>query len=146
MATVFQTSNFEPNETRENMKPSSMEPDDARRFIRDLMVGVYNRVRSMPKENFTRPNPPSPSVSNSERAKQYYGYECYQLLSGIEAALNRWDESGQDVKELKQQYSGTFVEGVEIGERLAVYEGTDFTFTKESSDENSSGFTFTKNE
>jgi hypothetical protein len=48
------------------------------------------------------------------------------------------------MREMKEKYGGKFVEGVEIGERLAVYEGTDFDFTVEKSDENSSDFSFTE--
>jgi hypothetical protein len=61
------------------------------------------------------------------------------------AALEKWDESGEDVQELKDEYGGTFIEGVKIGERLAVYEGRDFNFTAgEVSNSDDSKFTFTQ--
>jgi len=145
MAKAVQTSISEPDETRENMKPSSMEPDDCRTFIYDIVSGMYGRVRHMDAERFKSPdNHPSPNTPSSERAKQFYGIECYQILSGVEAALDNWRRSGHAMREMKEKYGGKFVEGVEIGERLAVYEGTDFDFTVEKSDENSSDFSFTE--
>lgn len=135
----------EPDEPRENMEPSEMEPDDARAFIRDLMAGIHNRVMEMPDEHFNKPDDVH-HLPNHERAKQYYGNDRYQLLSGIQAALREWDESGSNTEELKEKYGGRFVEGVEIGERLAVYTGSDFTFTTgedQDSDEDSK-FTFTQ--
>jgi len=135
----------EPDNPRESMEPSEMEPDDARQFIRDLMRGMHNRVQEMPEERFNIPDDVR-HVPNMERAKQYYGNDRYQLLSGIQAALREWDESGSNTEELKEKYGGRFVEGVEIGERLAVYTGSDFTFTSgddQDSDEDSK-FTFTQ--
>jgi hypothetical protein len=149
MATVIRRAIGEPDETREDMEPSSMEPDDGRDFIYDLIRGMYSRVREMDADRFESPdNHPSPNTPTSERAKQFYGVECYQILSGIEAALDNWDESGQDVQELKEKYGGKFVEGVQIGERLAVYQGSDFRFTEgsntdDSNEDTDNKFTFT---
>lgn len=137
----------EPDNPRESMEPSEMEPEDARQFIRDLMRGMHNRVQEMPEERFNIPDDVR-HVPNMERAKQYYGNDRYQLLSGIQAALREWDESGSNTEELKEKYGGRFVEGVEIGERLAVYSGSDFTFSSggepSSASENESKFTFTQ--
>jgi hypothetical protein len=126
------------------MEPSEMDPDDARKFILDLMRAVYNRMNEMPDDEFTKPDgyhhlPPM------EKAKQFYGTEKIQLLSGIESALREWDESGDGTAELKEKYQGAFVEGVEIGERLAVYQGSDFTFSQGSNtDDGDSKFTFSQ--
>lgn len=94
----------------------------------------------MPEDEFIIPDD-NYHVPSYEKAKQYYGNEQEQLLSGIEAGLTEWDESGRSTKELKEKYSGKFRDGVEIGERLAVYEGRDFTFT-EPEDMSESKFTF----
>ena len=120
-----------------------MEPDDSRQFICDLMSGINNRVHNMPDERFEKPDGVG-AVPNMERVKQYYGNDRYQLLSGIQAALREWDDSGKSVQELKNKYGGRFVEGVEIGERLAVYSGSNFTFSQDSNTENNSKFSFTQ--
>lgn len=118
-------------ECRSSMEPSDLEPDDARKLIEDIMSGVYKRMLEMDDSSYYDLNEfPADDMPSSERAKQYYGNDTYQLLSGIEAALREWDESGDDVQELKEKYSGRFVDGVEIGERLAVYQGSDFTFSE----------------
>lgn len=118
----------EPDNPRTSMEPSALEPDDARKLFYHLVVGIRARMNELSRDKFTdSPNQPLPT---NEKAKQHYGNDEYQLLAGIEAALREWDESGQDVQELKEKYGGTFVEGVEIGERLAVYEGRDFTFVE----------------
>jgi hypothetical protein len=84
MGRAIQTSIPEPVETRENMKPSSMQPDDCWRFIYDLISGMHGRVRHMDAERFKSPeNHPSPNTPSSERAKQFYGIECYQTLLGV---------------------------------------------------------------
>lgn len=122
-------SNPQPDNPRESMEPSSLDPSDARLFFHDIMLGAHGRMRDMDDDKFTDPrNHPGAQVPNSERAKQYYGNDVYQYLSGVQAALREWDSSGEDVKELKEKYGGEFVSGVELGERLAVYEGRDFTF------------------
>ena len=134
-------------ETRDSMEPSDMEPEDARQFIQDLMSGIHQRMHKMPDERFKPTGGYGGQVPNMERAKQYYGNDRYQLLSGIQAALREWDDSGSNTEELKDKYGGRFVDGVEIGERLAVYSGSDFTFTageSENSDESESKFTFTQ--
>ena len=120
-----------------------MSPDDARKFIRDLMSAVYSRMQELPDDQFERPDDYT-HVPPMEKAKQYYDNDTIQLLSGIDAGLKNWDESGEGTAELKEKYGGKFVEGVEIGERLAVYEGRDFTFTtgEDKSDESHSKFTF----
>jgi len=140
----------EPDNPRQDMEASDLEPDDARQFIRDLMRGLHERVQNMPDERFNKPDDVH-HIPNGERAKQYYGNDRYQLLSGIQAALREWDESGSNTEELKEKYGGRFVEGVEIGERLAVYTGSDFTFTSGSNDgqtdsteSSDSKFTFTQ--
>jgi hypothetical protein len=130
------------------MDPSEMEPEDARQFICELMRGMHNRVQEMDEDHFNIPYDVR-HVPNMKRAKQYYGNDRYQLLSGIQAALREWDESGSNTEELKEEYGGRFVEGVEIGERLAVYSGSDFTFsqgsnTDDSDEDSSSKFTFTQ--
>lgn len=128
----------EPDNPRQNMESSDMEPDDARQFIADLMNGIHNRMNEMPDDEFA----PERKLSTSHNmAKQYYGNDEYQLLSGIQAALREWDESGREIDKLKEQYGGRFVDGVEIGERLAVYSGSDFQFS-EGSDSEESKFTF----
>jgi hypothetical protein len=55
--------------------------------------------------------------------------------------MDNWDESGREIEELKERYAGKFVDGVEIGERLAVYEGRNFEFTTGSNNDESN-FTF----
>lgn len=133
----------EPDNPRQSMEPSDMSPDDARQFFGDLMIGIHRRAGSLPDGVVTVPEGQS-HMPSSERAKQYYGNDQYQLLSGIQAAIREWDESGSDVRELKEKYGGRFVEGVEIGERLAVYQGSDFEFTAgESEDTDESNFDFT---
>lgn len=133
----------EPDNPRENMEPSDLEPDDARQFIIDLMSAVYDRMRELPDDDFEKPDRFN-HIPPMEKAKQFYGNDTIQLLSGIEAALREWDESGQGTGELKEQYGGEFVRGVEIGERLAVYQGSDFSFStgEDDPDESESKFTF----
>lgn len=137
---------WEPDNPRENMEPTDMNPEDARIFLMDLYNHMNRKLNRMDEDEFiTTADMYSPPVS--ERGKQYYGSKQYQLLSGIVAALNQWDEYADDVQELKEEYGGKFVEGVEIGERLAVYEGRDFTFTEEEgseSDDSDGKFTFTE--
>lgn len=134
---------YEPDNPRQSMEPEAdMEPEDARRFIQDLESGMYGRVKQMPDDVFDMSDAPQVAPS-SEKAKQYYGSEKWQLLSGISAAILRWDESGEDIAEMKEKYGGKFVEGVEIGERLAVYQGTDFEFSAgENDSDEDSKFTF----
>jgi hypothetical protein len=146
---LFANRVMEPDNPRTSMEPSDMEPDDARQFMHDLVLGIHERAANMEKELFHKPDGHTGPLRDMERAKQYYGNDRYQILSGIQAALREWDESGREVQELKEKYGGKFVEGVEIGERLAVYEGSDFEFTAGTSsgaDENESGgkFTFTE--
>jgi polyhydroxyalkanoate synthesis regulator phasin len=134
----------EPENPRQNMELSDMSPDDARQFIHDLMTGIYSRMQKLDSENFND-REIQVTTQKAERAKQWYGNDTYQLLSGIQAALREWDESGRDVQELKEQYGGKFVKGVEIGERLAVYQGSDFTFTEgeeDTSDESTFDITY----
>jgi len=120
-----------------------MDPDDARAFIRDLLDAIVERARQLPD------SPDRVTPHAAERAKQHYGNDVYQLFAGIEAALMNWDASGKNTEELREEYGGRFVTGVEIGERLAVYEERDFEFTGSSGDgaESSSAsekFTFTQ--
>lgn len=132
-----------PDNPRQSMKPSDLGPDDARAFVDAIQIGMRERVRSMPDSKFTHPDGRPPAYS--EMCKQHYGNNVYQLFAGIVAALDQWDESGRDIQELKDKYGGKFVEGVEIGERLAVYEGRDFTFVQETDDNSDkSKFTFVK--
>lgn len=144
----------EPDVPRESIEPEAdMEPDDARQFIFDLTTGIHHRMNELPDDDFEKPDKYH-HLPAMEKAKQYYGNHRWQLFSGIEAALRAWDESGEETAELKEKYGGKFIEGVDIGERLAVYEGRDFTFvgsngsqtdSAESSenDSNDSKFTFT---
>lgn len=111
-----------------------MEPDQARQFIFDLNRAMHERVREMSDDRFTSPEGQKRLVP-MEKQKQYYGSHRWQLLAGIEAALREFDASKHDVEELKDRYDGTFVEGVEIGERLAVYEDRDFTFKASNGDQ-----------
>lgn len=60
-----------PLHPRQDMEPSGMEPEDARQFIRDLMMGVHHRVQNMPDDRFNKPDDLR-HISNGERAKQYY--------------------------------------------------------------------------
>ncbi len=107
---------------------SELKPDDARQLMLDIEIGIYTRVSAMNRDAFTIDvNQPLPS---SEKGKQHYGNDVFQLFEGITAALRNWDESGNKVKELKEDYGGKFVTGVEIGERLAVYEDRDFKFVQ----------------
>lgn len=117
-----------------------MEPEDARQFIRDVLRGIHNRMNELPDEQFTIPEKHRHAPAG-EKAKQHYGNDEYQLLAGIQAALREWDESGREIQKLKDKYGGRFVDGVEIGERLAVYSGSDFDFS-EGSDSEESKFTF----
>lgn len=131
-----------PDNPRQSMEPSDLSPDDARKFIKDLMSAIYDRMNEMPESEFNKPDGYH-HIPPMEKAKQYYGNEKIQLLSGIEAALREWDESGDGTAELKEKYQGAFVEGVEIGERLAVYQGSDFNFTEPEPDEDDGpDFTF----
>jgi hypothetical protein len=125
------------------MEPSDLGPDDARKLIEDIEHAIHERARQIDDDKIDFSDYSTDTVPTMERVKQYYGNDTYQLISGIRAALREWDESGDDVQELKDKYSGKFVDGVEIGERLVVYEGRDFTFVQEE-DNNSdeSKFTF----
>jgi len=131
----------EPDNPRTSMEPSDMEPDDARQFMHDLVRYIHNRMDHLPNDGFIIPE--DTLVTSQEKAKQHYGNDTYQLLAGIKAALREWDESGRDVKELKERYGGKFVEGVEIGERLAVYQGSDFDFSMGEGDDKTN-FAFVK--
>lgn len=132
--------NRTPDDPRESMGPEAdMSPDDAREFVFELTRGMAHRVHEMPDDAFTFPENQH-HLPPAEKQKQHFGEEPVQLLSGIEAALREWDESGKNIQDLKDKYSGTFVEGVEIGERLAVYEGRDFSFSEPEDD--SPDFTF----
>lgn len=136
----------EPDNPRQSMEPTDMEPDDARQFIKDLESALISRVRAMPDDEFEKP-PQKTYAGDTSRAKQYFGNDTYQLISGIVAALRNWDESGEETQELKEEYGGRFVDGVEIGERLAVHQGSDFTFVggeDDESQEKESKFTFTQ--
>jgi hypothetical protein len=125
------------------MEPTDMDPDDARYYIEDLYHYAVSRLNKLPKEHYDPEDLSAPPLS--EKGKQHYGEDTYQLLSGMAAALEKWDESGEDVQELKDEYGGTFIEGVKIGKRLAVYEGRDFNFTAgEVSNSDDSKFTFTQ--
>lgn len=132
-----------PDNPREDMEPSDMSPDDARKFFEDLLFGINSRAREVPDSEFNFPDN-NRTLPQMERAKQHYGNEKWQLLAGIEAAIREWDESGQGIRDLKDKYSGRFIDGVEIGERLAVYQGSDFTFSagENETDDSDSKFTF----
>lgn len=117
-------------ECRSSMEPSDLEPDDARKLMEDIEHAIHERARQIDDDKIDFSDYSTDTVPTMERAKQHYGNDTYQLFSGIRAALREWDESGKDVKKLKEQYGGKFVDGVEIGERLAVYQGSDFTFSE----------------
>jgi len=120
-----------------------MKPDGARQFFRDLVRGMHNRMHEMPADGFETPETYN-HFPASEKAKQHYGNDVWQLFAGIEAAVARWEESGEDTAELRERYGGRFVKGVRIGERLAVYQGRDFTFIDMSGNEtNDDGCRFT---
>lgn len=130
-ATSFHTSR-DPQNPRQDMQPTEMNPDEARRYIREMFLAMRSRVNSMAKSNSGNMGTPA---NSREKMEDHFGKDTYQLFSGITAALRQWDESGEDVKELKDEYGGTFVEGVEIGERLAPYEGREFEFPEVEDDE-----------
>ena len=131
---------FEPDKPRQSMEPSDLDPDDARKFIKALTHAIHERVRQMPDYQFKSPD--SMVISTREKAKQHYGNTRIQFLTGIDAALREWDESGQGIKDLKEEYGGDFIRGVEVGERLAVYQGTEFDFTDTSEEDSENKFTF----
>lgn len=124
-----------------------MEPDDARQFFFDLVQAMHNRMNELSDDKFNKPYGYK-NIPPMEKAKQHYGTDKVQFFVGLEAALRQWDESGEKTKELKDKYQGAFVEGVKIGERLAVYQGTEFTFSsqkeEEQSDESGGKFTFSQ--
>jgi hypothetical protein len=125
-----------PENPRQSMEPSELSPDDARELIRDFVTGMSQRGGAMPNESFNHDN----HIQRYEKIRAYYS-DTYKFLNGISAAMDNWDESGREIEELKERYAGKFVDGVEIGERLAVYEGRNFKFTTGSNNDESN-FTF----
>lgn len=123
-----------PDNPRQSMRPKAdMSPDDARRFLDDLQSGMFNRAQNMSDDGFEQPKSFDVDwIPIDEKAKQYYGNDVWQLFAGINASVRQFDPKGKQTKKLKEEYGGRFVDGVAIGERLAVYEARDFSFSQGS--------------
>jgi len=82
---------------------------------------------------------------------QYYGKRTSSLVQGMRAATDAYHSDGsRGIEELKEKYSGDFVDGVEIGAKTVVSSDKEFTFAhtdtnegSESQANNTSNFTFT---
>lgn len=79
---------------------------------------------------------------------QYYGKRTSSLVQGMRAATDAYHREGsRGIEELKEQYSGDFVDGVDIGAKTVVLSDRDFTFSytgdTEQSDNKTTGSTFT---
>jgi hypothetical protein len=61
---------------------------------------------------------------------QYYGKRTSSLVQGMRAAVDAYHRNGsRGIEELKEQYSGDFVDGVEIGAKAVVSSERKFIFT-----------------
>lgn len=133
-----------PDNPRTSMEPDDepLEPDEMRQFITDIVNGIHTRGNRLARERDGRmQSSPGPI----DVAREHYGKDVVLFLNGIAAghdAMEYGNPDGSDVRELKERYSGKFVEGVEIGERLGVYQGTEFEFTSPEEPDNEN-FTFT---
>ena len=120
-----------------------LEPDEARRFIKDLVYHMERRVWNMNGGITT-------AEDGDSIQKQFYG-DTWTFLYGISSGMNlmdwshtkEFDSKNREVidhgisgdaawREHYEQYGyGPYGEGLEIGKRLAFYEDRDFTISEE---------------
>ena len=117
-------------------------------FVHDLDAGMARRITSIMKDRNLS--------ANGDEYKtfefQYYGKRTSSLVQGMRAATDAYHREGsRGIEELKEQYSGDFVDGVDIGAKTVVSSDNEFTFThtdttedSESQANNTSNFTFTQ--
>lgn len=117
-------------------------------LIYDLSTGIGGRIGSIVRNR-------NLSVEGDvyrEFEFQYYGKRTSSLVEGMRAAADAYHRKGsRGIEELKEQYSGDFVDGVEIGAKAVVSSDREFTFThtdtteeSESQANDTSNFTFTQ--
>jgi hypothetical protein len=117
-------------------------------LVHDLDGGMARRINCIIKDR-------NLSVEGDEYKTfefQYYGKRTSSLVQGMRAATDAYHSDGsRGIEELKEQYSGDFADGVEIGAKTVVSSDSEFTFThtdtsedSESETNNTSSFTFTQ--
>lgn len=133
------------------------EPDEARRFIQDLTMHMSRRAHSLANDESCEMveaphrNPDSDEQQAPSPQKQLYG-DAWRLLYGITQGMdymksgserqyspggaNLWEIDDSEWQEHYDEYGyGEYGRGLEIGKKLAFYEGHSFTFSAETDDE-----------
>ena len=118
-------------------------------FVYDLHSGMAARItRVIADRNLSVED----DRYNKTFEREYYGKRTSSLVQGMRAATYAYHSDGsRGIEELKEQYSGDFVDGVEIGAKTVVSSDREFTFTHTDTTEESksqandtSNFTFTQ--
>jgi hypothetical protein len=85
-------------------------PEHLKTWMYDFSLGIENRCQSeLNLEGF-----------------DIYGESKLMYMRGIAAGISKWQSNDGDTYHMKIEFSGELVDGINDGERLAVYSGENF--------------------
>lgn len=133
------------------------DPDSARRFVRDVTEGMERRMveeRSQGNVSWTKDDD-TPMKRHYGRAWSYFfgivtGIDLMQESRrvGLDVGQAETTDHGLDDRSWQEHYDvygyGSHGRGLEVGKRLAVYSGNDFTFVEPDETDDRPKFTFTE--
>jgi len=88
----------------------ALAPEQLKTLMYDLSLGIENRCES---------------ESNLE-GFDIYGESKLMYMRGIAAGISKWQSNDGYTYDMKVEFSGEVVDGINDGERLAVYSGDNF--------------------